>query len=293
MSKTCLICTDFTDGLERLTEFVPDLAQSNLTHVIFFHSVSLEKQGQVPREDSRAIKEAEAKLTPAVLLGLPEGVKASIEVYAGNPLEGVKRILDKYHVDLVIVGTPIRSGWKETIFGSTSTEIAKLTEAPILVIRPQLISTYTREELSLRCQHLLHYLLIPYDDGENSHYCIKRLKEHVEGFPETTIKKCMLLTVVEEIRGSKELTESKMSQAQAKLTEVQKELEGVALEVNTDVREGDPIPETLKAALHSDVSAIVIANHYQNNPLDWAVSSFAHELLHRSWYPVLLFSPKR
>jgi nucleotide-binding universal stress UspA family protein len=292
MSKTCLICTDFTDGLERLTEFVSDLAQSNLKNLIFFHSVSLEKQGQIPRDDSPLIKEAEAKLASASLSGVPEGVTVSLEVSAGNPVEGVKRILQKYHVDLIIVGTPIRSGWKETIFGSTSTGIAKLTDAPILIIRPQLISTYTREELSLRCQHLLRYLLIPYDDSENAHYCVKRLKEHVESYPETKIKKCMLLTVVEEVTRAKELTKSKVEQAQSKLTELKQQLEGVALEVNTDVRNGDPVAETLKAALNFDISAIVIANDYDNNPLDWTVSSFASDILHRSWYPVLLFSPK-
>ncbi|ELR99447.1 universal stress protein [Gloeocapsa sp. PCC 73106] len=292
MSKTCLICTDFTDGLDRLTEFVPDLAQSNLGHIIFFHSVSLEKQGQVPREDSKAIKEAETRLATA-LNNVPEHVKVSIEVLSGNPAESIERVLENYMVDLIMLGTPIRSGWKETIFGSTSTAIAKLTEAPLLIIRPQLISTYTREELSLRCQHLLRYLLIPYDDGENSHYMIKHLVNHLNRFPDNKIEQCMLVFVVEEVSRSQELTANNFAIAQAKIEEVQRELESVGLKVNTEVRYGEPVAETLKAAVAFDISAIAIANDYQTNLLQWTVPNFAKELLHRSWFPLLFFSPKR
>jgi nucleotide-binding universal stress UspA family protein len=293
MLKTCLICTDFTDGLDRLTEFVTDLLQSNLGHIIFFHSVSLEQQGQIPREDAHEIKEAREKLASGVPSSLPEGVKVSLEVLSGNPVEGVKRILQKYQVDFIIVGTPIRGGWKETIFGSTSIGIAKLTDSPILIIRPQLISTYTKEELALRCQHLLRYLLIPYDDTENSRYCVKHIKDYIKGFPQTKIKKCMLISVVEESKRYSELTANKIDKAQAKLAEVKKELEEVALEVNTEVRHGDFVAETLKSALKFDISAIAVGNDQETNPLEWTVPSLASEILRRSWYPVLLLSPKR
>jgi hypothetical protein len=293
MLKTCLICTDFTDGLDRLTEFVPDLLQSNLGHIIFFHSVPLEQQGQIPREDAHEIKEALEKLASGLPSSLPEEVKVSLEVLPGNPIEGVKRILQKYDVDFIIIGTPIRSGWKETIFGSTSIGIAKLTDSPILIIRPQLISTYTKEELALRCQHLLRYLLIPYDDTENSRYCVEHLKEYIKSFPESKIKKCMLFSVVEESKRFNELTANKIDKAQAKLIEVKKELEAVALEVNTEVGHGNFVVETLKAALKFDISAIAVGSDRETNPLEWTVPSVANEILHRSWYPVLLLSPKR
>lgn len=292
MSKTCVICTDFTDGLQRLTEFVPELVQSNLGHIIFFHSVSLEKQGQVPREDSKAVAEAEAILARA-LENVPENAKVSVEIASGNPSDALGRVLEKYPVDIIMVGTPIHSGWRETIFGSSTTAIAKLSEAPLLIIRPQLISTYTREELSLRCQHLLRYLLIPYDDTENARYMVKRIKQYVEEFPQTKIKQCMLVWVVEEVSRSRELTASHVAEAEAKILEVQKDLESVGLEVNTEVRQGEAVPEILKAALHFDISAIAIADNYHTNLLQWAVSNLAQDLLHRSWFPLWYFSPKR
>jgi len=292
MSKTCLICTDFTDGLQRLTEFVPDLAQSNFSHIIFFHSVSLEKQGQIPKEDSQEVQEAKTRLASAQT-NVPEGVQVSIEITSGNPSEGINRILKKYQVDVIILGTPIRGGWQETIFGSTTTSIAKVTDIPLLIIRPQLISTYTREELSLRCQHLFRYILITYDDSENSHYCIKRLKNHIESFPATKIKGCMLLTVVSDVGRSQEVNKQKVEQAKIKIEEVKQEVEKLGLHVNTEVRQGDEVAETLKAALHFDISMIAVANDYQSNPLQWTVPNFAQELIRRSWYPLLFFSPKR
>jgi nucleotide-binding universal stress UspA family protein len=292
MSKTCLICTDFTDGLDRLTNFIPELAQSNLHNIIFFHSVSLEKQGQVPREDSKAIKEAEVKLAQA-LNNAPEHVKVFLEVVSGNPAESVNRVLEKYDVDLIIVGTPIRSGWQETIFGSTTMSIARLTEIPMLILRPQLISTYTTEELSLRCQHLLKYLLIPYDDTEDSHYMIRRLIKHVKEFPQTKIERCMLVYIVEETARSQEVSANRITLAETKIAEVKQELESVGLKVNTIVIQGEPVPEILRAALNFDISAIAIASDYNTNFLQRVVPHIAQELLHRSWFPLLFFSPKR
>ena len=36
MFKRVLICTDFSDSLQRLADFVPDLAQGCMNHIVFF-----------------------------------------------------------------------------------------------------------------------------------------------------------------------------------------------------------------------------------------------------------------
>jgi nucleotide-binding universal stress UspA family protein len=103
----------------------------------------------------------------------------------------------------------------------------------------------------------------------------------------------MLFSVVEESKRFNELTANKIDKAQAKLIEVKKELEALALEVNTEVGHGNFVVETLKAALKFDISAIAVGSDRETNPLEWTVPSVANEILHRSWYPVLLLSPKR
>ena len=36
MFESCLICTEFSDGLERLAQFVPSLAKGGLKKIVFF-----------------------------------------------------------------------------------------------------------------------------------------------------------------------------------------------------------------------------------------------------------------
>ncbi|MEL6929890.1 MAG: universal stress protein, partial [Cyanobacteria bacterium J06600_6] len=64
-------------------------------------------------------------------------------------------------------------------------------------------------------------------------------------------------------------------------------------EVNTLVKQGDPLKEITAAALDFDISAIAIATDYRNNLLQWTVRSFANDVMRSSWFPVLLFSPKK
>ena len=56
MFESCLICTDFNDGLHRLMDFIPNLAAGGLKQIIFCHSVPLWEEGEVPRIDREKSK---------------------------------------------------------------------------------------------------------------------------------------------------------------------------------------------------------------------------------------------
>lgn len=292
MFRSCLICTDFTDGLQRLVDFVPDLASGGLKQIIFFHSVPLWEEGEVPRIDEAKIKVAKERLSVA-LKQVPEGVDVKVEVSSGKPLDTIPRILNTYPVDVILTGTPIRSLLQEKFFGSTSVGLAKLTSQPLTIVRPQLITIYTREELALRCQHLWRYLLIPYNDSKSARYLIEQIKKYAQNRPENSLKQCMLMWVVDSSGRRGIPIDYRLQEAKEKLESVKAELEQLDLEVNLEVREGIPQQEILAAALTFDISAIAIGTDYRNNILEWTAPSFANDLLRSSWFPVLLFSPQK
>ena len=292
MFGTCLICTDFSDGLERLIDFVPSLASSGLKQIVFFHSVPLWEEGNIPRIDSEKTEQAKARLSCA-LKEVPNSVEVKIEVPSGSPLETIPRVLEKYSIDVILLGTPIRSSLQEKVFGSTSTGLAKLTPKPLMIFRPQLISTYTREELALRCQHLWRYLLIPYNDSKSARYLLEQIKKYARQRPENSLKQCMLITVIDDGGRRGMPLDYKLKEAQAKLESVKVELEEIGLEVNLEVRVGNPLQEIIQASITFDISAIAIATDYRGNILDWTVPSFSNDVLHNSWFPVLFFSPKK
>ena len=292
MFQSCLICTDFTDGLHRLVDCVPNLAQSGLKKIVFFHSVPLWEEGEVPRVDEEKIEKAKQRLQKA-LDDIPTGVEVDVEVLSGKPLDTIPRVLKKYSIDVIMTGTPIKSSLEENFFGSTSTGLAKLTAQPLNIIRPELITTYTLEELDLRCRHLWRYLLIPYNDTETARYLIEEIKKYAKDRPENSLKQCLLMTVVDDCGRKSILAEQRVKEAKSSIASVKEELEALDLEVNTLVKVGNPLQEITTAALDYDISAIAIATDYRNSLLQWTVRSFANDLMRSSWFPILLFSPKK
>ena len=292
MFQSCLICTDFTDGLHRLIDCVPNLAQSGLNKIVFFHSVPLWEEGEVPRVDEEKIQQSKRRLEKA-LDNVPDNVEVIVEVLSGKPLDTIPRVLKKHPVDVIMTGTPIRSLLEEKFFGSTSTGLAKLTSQPLNIIRPELITTYTLEELDLRCRHLWRYLLIPYNDSKTARYLIEEIKKYAQDRPENSLKQCMLMSVVDDCGRKSVLAEQRVKESKTQLASVKEELEALDIEVNTLVKVGDPLQEITSAALDYDISAIAIATDYRNSLLQWTVRSFANDLMRSSWFPTLLFSPKK
>ncbi|MDJ0535798.1 MAG: universal stress protein [Xenococcaceae cyanobacterium MO_207.B15] len=292
MFQSCLVCTDLTDGLYRLVEFVPDLAKGGLNKIIFFTSVPLWEEGEVPRVDTEKVQQAQELLDKA-LSNVPQGVEVKVEVASGKPLDTIPRVLQNNQVDVILTGTPIKSLLEQKFFGSTSVGLSKLTEKPLTIIRPQLITTYTQEELSLRCQHLWRYLLIPYNDSKSAQYLIEQIELYVKQCPTSSLTKCMLISVVDKVVREEVLKEYRIKEAQEKLESVKAQLEALGITVNTEVREGNPLQEIMDAALEFDISAIATATTSGNSLLEFTAPSFANDVIRRSWFPVLFFSPKK
>ncbi|MGL5078529.1 MAG: universal stress protein, partial [Waterburya sp.] len=272
MFQSCLICTDFTDGLYRFIDFVPDLAQCGLQKLVFFHSVPVWEQGEIPRIDEEKVEQAKQRLNKA-LEHVPPQLDVQVEVLSGKPLDTIPRVLKKHSVDVIMTGTPIRSLLQEKFFGSTSAGLAKITTQPLNIIRPELLTTYTNEELALRCQHLWRYLLIPYNDSPTARYLIEEIKKYAQNRPQDSLKQCMLISIIDDCGKQSILAAERTKEAKAKLESVKQELEALDIEVGTLVKTGNPLQEIATAALDLDISAIALATDYRNSLLQWTVRS--------------------
>lgn len=291
MFKRALICTDFSDGLYRLVNFVPSLAASGLEQIVFIHTVPLWDQGGIPREDKEKIDRAKSRLGKA-LEDVPSGLEVKVEVPSSNkPQETILQTAKTNHSDIIITGANTRSLLNEAVFGSTTISLCEQTSIPIMVLRPQLISTYTCEELDLRCRHLFRYLMVAYEDSDSAKYLLGRVKETAKNRPANSLQECLLFWAVpdggrRELRGPEQL-----EHARQKLETIKQDLSSLDLQVNIEVRRGEPIIELLDAALEFDISAIAISSTRTNKILEWSAPSFSNEVLRRSWHPVIFFSP--
>lgn len=285
MFKCALVCTDFDDSLQRLLEFVPDLVQSGLDQIVFFHNVSLTKDREIPRVDDDAVTEAKHRLAVASQAALPEGKSVVVDVRSGRVIDNIAKVARCYDANILFLGTPTRSLLTEKIFGSTTTGIANQLDVPLVILRPQLISTYRVQELALRCQTLFDHLLVPFDGSDSAKCLVSQIKAAAQ--TNSHPKQCTLCWVIDECIRI-ELRESE-EQVQKLLDEVKADLESVGIEVFTEVRQGDPQPEILKSAEVNDISAIAICSGKSKGILQWSVPSFTSALLRSSWHPVIHF----
>lgn len=290
MFKRCLICTDFTDGLDRFASFVPSLSASGLNYIVFLHSVPYWEEAEIPHVKEEKVNAAKQQLSRA-LEEIPEGVEVKVEVPEGKPSDTIPRIVKQENIELVLAGTPIRSFLQEKVFGSTSVSLARATSAPLMIFRPNHISVYTKEELDLRCQHLWRSLLIPYNDSKAAKYLVEQIKECVKRDGNSNLQKAMLVWIINEGgRMPQETVEARKTEAQQRITEVKQDLESLGLEVETQVGVGNPTVEIINAVMTKDVSAIAVGSDDRGGLLQWTVPSLAEEILRSSWYPVLFFS---
>jgi nucleotide-binding universal stress UspA family protein len=291
MFQRLLICTDLTDGLQRLVHFMPSLAANGIQQVTFLHAIPFPQRQATPRIDEAKVQAARDRLSSQP--DLPATVQVNVEIQGGKPLDCILSAVKVYQPDLIILGTSSQGALSDRLFGSTLSELSRRAVAPLLILRPQLLSTYTIEELDLRCRHLFRYLLIPYNGSKASDYTVEQIKQIAHNSPPESLQQCLLYWIIE---GGKytELLENCITPAiRQKIELVQSELQALGLEISSEIVQGQPVPLTLNAATERDISAIACSSGSFGTVVEWSIPSFASEILKRSWHPVLYFPPKK
>ncbi len=294
MFKRALICTDFSDSLDRLAKFVPDLVKGGMEHIVFFHSVPLMTSREIPCVDEEKVSKAREMLSVAES-SLPAGTTVEIDVVSGRDNDNILRAVKTHQPDIIISGMATRSALNERVFGSTTMEIVDKLNVPMLVLRPQLISTYREAELAQRCQHMFDYLLVPYDGSDSAKKLLGDIKAKIQADPNGALETCLLCWVIE--GGGRIPIGDLVKTAQTELDQAKAELEGFGTEIKTqvitEVREGNPLDEILKSGEVHDISAIAICPSKGGGLFKMTVPSFTSALLRASWHPVIHFPRER
>jgi nucleotide-binding universal stress UspA family protein len=283
MFERVLICTDFKDGLQRLAHYTDALAAGGMKQIVFLHVVPLLETRTIPKSDNDRVEQAQARLTAAVGAS-PAGVDVHIEVRSGPSVETILQVANSYGSESIVLGAQPHNSFTNSLRGSTMTELSHRTTIPLLILRPQLIAAFTAEELRLRCQHLLRAVLVPYDGSTAANFLVQQLKQLAQTQTDRFLERCVLCWVTDRTPTQTE---------QNLLGDIKVDLESANLQVTTDLRRGTPLTEILELAQIEDISAIAISTGTIGKIQELIVGSFAAELLHLSWSPVLFFPPAR
>jgi len=269
-----------------LANFVPELAKGGLTHLVFFHNVPLMTSREIPCVDEDKVSAAREVLSAAEA-NAPEGTTVEIEIASGRASENIVRAVKKQQPDIIFSGMPTRSALNEQLFGSTTKTLAEMVDIPILILRPQLVSTFRENELAQRCQNLFKYVLIPYDGSASAKNLLGKVKGYLESDPGGALETCLLSAVVDD--GGRLASNNPEEDAQTKLDEAKAELDGLGSEILTEVRVGNPVEEVLKSGEVHDISAIAVCSGKSKGILNFTVPSFTSAILRESWHPIVHF----
>ncbi len=288
MFQRALICTDFEDGLYRLARVLPSFLAAGMTHVTFLHNISVPEERAVPRMDPDQVEGARQYLQ-GFLGEMPSGLTVEVEITVGRPSDSILRLAKK--VDVVLLGMPARSLLSEKLFGSTTMGLLERTPVPLLILRPQMLAIYTQEELALRCRHLFHRLLVPYNHSDSAQALLaslQRVFDCTAMAPESCPLKSYLLAWVVTDGMRQELRDGRaLRQAEEILVQVGATLTLPGGSVETVIRQGDALAEILRLAELEDISAIAAGPSSGSGLIRWSVPSLTRELIRRSWHPVL------
>jgi nucleotide-binding universal stress UspA family protein len=297
MFQRMLVATGLGDGVHRLKDCAAPLAQMGIEQLTILHVVPPLDTPAGPREDGDRMALARAALETSAN---PRGdcpLQVEVVVESGPPVDTILRVAQERGSEVIVLGTPTRSLLNEKLFGSTTLGICQRTPIPVMTLRPQLLYTYTQEELALRCQHLFRQVLLPYDGTEAS----QRLVEKLQGLKggEHGMAVLHLCWVVDTTSQPAIPKDGAIAQAQQDLAQAQTRLAAAGFEVKTQVRQGTPVLEVLQVAETEDISAIALssgslaaATGLGGMLKQLSVPSFAAELLRRSWFPLLYIPGK-
>jgi nucleotide-binding universal stress UspA family protein len=137
-----LLPIDFSPSSQAALEMAADLAQHFHAELFLLSVIPMFPTTSLPDtipeaefiKQARAYSERHLAKCQAVLGA--RGIKATPSVEVGNDVAGnVMEVIEREHIDMVVISTHGISGWHPLVFGSIAEKVVKLVECPLLLLR--------------------------------------------------------------------------------------------------------------------------------------------------------------
>jgi len=136
---TVLMATDFTPASERAFSFALGLARRYGAELEIVHALPLENIGirsmvPVPHEMDTRRLEADRNMIRAAKDAKAAGVSSEMIMERGRASDVIADVARSYDVDVLVVGTHGRSGFKKLALGSVAEAVLRMVECPVLTV---------------------------------------------------------------------------------------------------------------------------------------------------------------
>ena len=254
MFEKVLVSLDFSPNsqkvLDRVRE-IPGIREVVLLHVVdathpsrhgWTHGPHIENAKILLNEKKEEIENPGLKVTIRV------DVIVNV-ITQGTIAQSILEIAETENVSLIVMGARGINPIQELLLGSVSSTVLREAKMSVLIIRDT-----TPASSMVPGSALFSSVLVPTDFSEPAGDVISVLKT-LEG-----IKKLILLNVVSRAESDAEISQ-RVTDTQARLLSLQKDLAAAGIAVSHHVRVGDPTEMILSVAQDDNVSLIAINAH--------------------------------
>jgi nucleotide-binding universal stress UspA family protein len=137
-----LLPLDFSSSSQAALEMAADLAKHFNAELYLVYVIPMFPASTLPDfvpetrflQDARSLAERNLAKCHAALAA--RGVKSTSCVETGNDIVGnIMEVIDREHIDMVVISTHGISGWQPLVFGSIAEKVIKLVQCPLLLLR--------------------------------------------------------------------------------------------------------------------------------------------------------------
>jgi nucleotide-binding universal stress UspA family protein len=137
-----LLPIDFSPSSQAALEMAADLAQHFHAELFLVNVIPMFPTTSLPDlvpeteflQEARTFAERHLAKCHAALAA--RGIKSTSSVEVGNDVAGnIMEVVEREHVDMVVISTHGISGWHPLVFGSIAEKVVKLVQCPLLLLR--------------------------------------------------------------------------------------------------------------------------------------------------------------
>ena len=214
---------------------------------------------------------------------LLENVGFDVETHAvrGTPHRRINGLADRLHADLVVVGSRGESPLEHRHIGSTARNMARTATRPLFVGR------ITADETghAVAQEHLFERVLYATDFSDNAELAFEQF-QHLQG----ATQEAMVLHVLGPEQRKREMDRET---AETRLAELADDLASRGIDVETSVREGEPVQEILAAEAAYQPTTILLGTRGLSRMRRLLLGSVSEKVTARANANVLLVPPSR
>lgn len=143
--KKILVPTDFSDHADLALKYAIGIAQKIQAEIVLLHvlltpvnwvKLSKEQEDLFP-DTKKSIRTARIGLDERKKQGMAIGVAISDYLIFSDGRDHIVPFIEREKIDMVIMGSHGRYGWKEHILGSNTYNVLRKSKVPVLVVKEQ------------------------------------------------------------------------------------------------------------------------------------------------------------